>query len=128
MLRKLLIFSLLATGFSLSPAIAEEQEACTINKMQQAPIASTAKYAVSYELDIFCPNAARAIASAPLKKDPSKFASVDVSLADLSGNIANSGESLLLQKGQNTIYLSATAGTTDPGKYEFSLNVNFFKR
>lgn len=121
-----LLFPLL--GFltlDFQPAVSLSSESsCTINKMQQSPVASTAAFAATYELDVFCKRDAIAVASIPKKLQSG--AEIQVAIADLFGHNAAAGKGLSLKKGQNTLFFTATSDKKPkPGEYKFSVDIDF---
>jgi hypothetical protein len=113
------------TSFNSQPAVSEIAESpCTINKMVQAPIASTALFAVTYELDVFCKVDAIAIASIPKKLQSG--AQIRVAIADMFGHDAAAGKKLSLKSGQNTLFFTATSDKKPkPGEYKFTVDIDF---
>ena len=119
-------FCFVSLSFLVFPAEAQERS-CTINKMVQSPVASTAAFAATYELDVSCEHEAIAVASIPQKLQSG--AEIQITIADLFGHNAIAGKPLFLQKGQNTIFFTATSEKKpEAGKYKFSVDMKFLPR
>lgn len=122
LLRVLLGFAVFNAGTAVSiPA----ESPCTINKMQQSPIASTALYAATYELEVFCKRDAIAMASIPKKLQSG--AEIQVAIADMFGHNAVAGKTLAVKKGQSTMFFTVTSFIKPaPNKYKFMVDITFY--